>query len=181
MRALADTLEALPDASLIPGRLQGLLFGSPQRFIMDLVMQLRQGGLRDVPGGCRGQPGSPGAAAAVRRGRRNLAAPARLREAWWWPGLNESLRKLNSPEVNAVLNTQFYLEAAPPPDWKETPYEFTHKMLRDTESYTPRLIAAMKRAITPKTRRVLYNLDGDSCMWTKKGALRRRSKSVPTT
>jgi hypothetical protein len=23
---------------------------------------------------------------------------------------------------------------------------------------------------TPKTRRGLYNLDGDSCMWTKKGA-----------
>ncbi len=26
------------------------------------------------------------------------------------------------------------------------------------------------KPITPKTRRVLYNLDGDSCMWTKKNA-----------
>ena len=67
--------------------------------------------------------------------------------AWWWPGLNESLGKLNSPAMNAVLGTQFTIESAPPADWKGTPYEFTHKMLRDTESYTPRLIAAMKQAL----------------------------------
>jgi len=64
--------------------------------------------------------------------------------SWWWPGLNESLRKLNSPEVNAVLDTQFTLDKVPPPDWKGAGYDFTHKVLHDTESYTPRLIAAMK-------------------------------------
>ena len=41
MRSLAGKLEALPAEKLSPGRLKGLLFGSPQRFIADLAMQLR--------------------------------------------------------------------------------------------------------------------------------------------
>src|SRR5260370_39336285 len=42
MRAMADKLEKLSGQKLSPGRLKGLLFGSPQRFLMDLVMMLRQ-------------------------------------------------------------------------------------------------------------------------------------------
>jgi hypothetical protein len=148
MRRMAAGLESLPEEKLAPGRLGGLLFGSPRRFTTDLVMQLRlRAGFE--------------AFAAAAAGNRDLREPLRqfvaaveiwqrqhgYENAWWWPGLDESLRKLNSPQVNAVLKTQFSLDSAPPPGWKGTGYEFTHKMLADTESYTPRLIAAMKKAL----------------------------------
>jgi hypothetical protein len=148
MRDLAGRLEALPDATLVPGRLKGLLFGSPRRFLVDLVMQLR------VRAGFETFRAAAAANRDPREPLRQFVAAVEVwqrqhgyENAWWWPGLNESLRKLNSPEVNAVLNTQFQLDSAPPPDWQGSPYEFTHKMLRDTESYTPRLIAAMKQAL----------------------------------
>jgi hypothetical protein len=148
MRDVAGRLEALPDAKLVPGRLKGLLFGSPRRFVTDLVMQLR------VRAGFEAFRAAAAANGELRGPLRQFVAAVEVwqrqhgyENAWWWPGLNESLRKLNSPEVNAVLNTQFTLDTVPPPDWKGTPYEFTHKMLRDTESYTPRLIAAMKQAL----------------------------------
>jgi hypothetical protein len=153
MQDVAGKLEALPDESLSPGPLKGLLFGSPRRFITDLVMQLR---VRASFEAFR--------AAAARN--RDLREPLRrfisavevwqhqhgYENAWSWPALNESLRKLNSSEVNAVLYSQFDIEMAPPPDWKGTGYEFTRKILRDTESYTPRLIAAIKLALKEESK-----------------------------
>src|SRR5437773_1189541 len=41
MRSAADGLDAVPDSSLQPGPLQGLLFGSPRRFLSDLAHMLR--------------------------------------------------------------------------------------------------------------------------------------------
>src|SRR6185369_9999794 len=41
MRAVADALDAVLESSLHTGRLHGLLFGSPRRFLSDLVLQLR--------------------------------------------------------------------------------------------------------------------------------------------
>ena len=89
MWALADTLEAPRNASLIPGRLKGLLFGSPRRFIMDLVMQLARAAFETFRA----------AAAAngdLREPLRHFVAAAETwqrqhgyENAWWWPGLNE--------------------------------------------------------------------------------------------
>jgi len=148
MRQVAGVLEDLPEQSLAPGKLEGLLFGSPRRFVTDLVMQLR------VRAGFEAFRAAAATTQDLREplGRFVAAVEVWQRQhgyenAWWWPGLNESLRKLNSPAVNAVLDTQFAIDMAPPPDWKGTGYEFTHKMLRDTESYTPRLMAAMKQAL----------------------------------
>jgi hypothetical protein len=148
MRDLAARVEGVPEEQLTPGRLKGLLFGSPRRFLQDLVRQLRV------------RAGFESFRTAAERGQ-NLQEPLReflsavevwqrqhgYENAWWWPGLNEALRKLHSPDVNAVLNTQFHLESAPPPDWTGTGYEFTHQMLADTESYTPRLIGVMRTAL----------------------------------
>jgi hypothetical protein len=150
MREMADQLESLGRGQLAPGRLGGLLFGSPRRFVSDLYMQLRV------------RAGFEALRAAVES---NQDAKTPLREfaeavevwqkqhgyenAWWWPGLNETLGKLRSPDVNAVLDTQFAIDMAPPAGWTGTGYEFTHKMLRDTESYTPRLIAALKKTLEP--------------------------------
>jgi hypothetical protein len=148
MRNLSQKLEALPDEALTPGPLKGLLFGNPRRFVADLVMQLRV--RASFEAFC---------AAAAANGE--LHGPLRqfvsaievwqqqhgYENAWSWPGMTVSLRKLNSKEVNAALDSQFDLGSAPPPEWKASGYEFTHKFLRDTESFTPRLIAAMKQAL----------------------------------
>ena len=66
--------------------------------------------------------------------------------AWWWPEMNEALRLLKSPPIDAALNTQFALDSAPPPGWAGSGYDFKHKILRETESFTPRLITAMEEA-----------------------------------
>jgi hypothetical protein len=148
MRAIAGELDALRNEQLVPGRLVGLLFGSPRRFITDLVMQLRV------------RAGFESLRSAVDR-KQNPKEPFRefvtavaawqkqhgYENAWWWPGLNETLAKLNQPGITAVLSTQFSIESVPPPDWKGTGYDYTHTMLSLTESYTRRLIKAMKKAM----------------------------------
>ena len=65
--------------------------------------------------------------------------------AWWWPALDEALRKLDAPEIHAVLGTQFTLEWSPDPFSGKTLYEQLQDNFRRTESYTSRLIAAMKK------------------------------------
>jgi hypothetical protein len=56
MRAAADALDALPEASLQTGRLHGLLFGSPRRFLSDLALQLR---MRAAFGDLKAAEGTP--------------------------------------------------------------------------------------------------------------------------
>ncbi len=147
MSALADTLGQLPDEKLTPGPLKGLLFGSPRRFITDLVMQLRMKSAFEALRAAVDQN------RATNEPLRAFVAATEVwqrqhgyENAWWWPDLQTTLRKLKSAPIDAVLDSQFTIESAPPKDWTGTGYEFTHKMLRDTESYTPRLIAAMKKA-----------------------------------
>ena len=148
MLAAAQGLERVAGETLTPGPLKGLLFGSAERFVKDLVMQLRlKAAFEDFR-----------AAAAQNR---ELKEPLRAfvtaaerweqrhgyENAWWWPEMEPALRKLKSAQVNAVLESQFTIDAAPPPGWTGTGYEFTHRILRDTESFTPRLIAAMKQVL----------------------------------
>jgi hypothetical protein len=66
--------------------------------------------------------------------------------AWWWPDLDTTLRKIGSPDVDAVLDTQFNPFAPPPPGTPGTPFEIVANALRFTESFTPRLLAALRRA-----------------------------------
>jgi hypothetical protein len=148
MLAAVAELRKLTNGQLTPGPLRGLLFGSARRFIDDLEMQLRL-------------------KAAFETFRTAVAQKDHLKEplrafvtaaevwqrqhgyenAWWWPEPQPTLRKLDSAPVNAVLDTQFTIESAPPKGWAGTGYEFTHRVLRETESYTPRLLAAIKQAL----------------------------------
>src|SRR5579872_4958575 len=56
MLAQADALDAVPDEALQPGPLNGLLFGSPRRFLSDLSLQLR---MRAAYSALRAADGTP--------------------------------------------------------------------------------------------------------------------------
>ncbi|MHB1456292.1 MAG: hypothetical protein ACYC0V_05190 [Armatimonadota bacterium] len=64
--------------------------------------------------------------------------------AWGWPGLFESLYSLKSLEINSVLDTKIY---------GATPFERVHDSLSKMETFTSRLITAMKSALSEISRR----------------------------
>ncbi len=65
---------------------------------------------------------------------------------WWWPNLDEVLRTLNAPEVNAVLDTRFDPFAPPKLLAGETPFQYVARKLADEESNTPRLLKGLEAA-----------------------------------
>jgi hypothetical protein len=147
MRRAEAAIEGLTDASFKPGPLKGLLFGSPRRFISDLILQLRvRSSLEEFLAATRGNadPARPFA-----RFVESVGAWQRqhgYENAWWWPGLDEALRKLNVPAIDAVLPTQFSIEAGPDPASPLSPFEQVQASLRRTETYTTRLLQAMREA-----------------------------------
>lgn len=138
MMAAAGDLEKLSKGRLTPGRLKGLLFGDPQRLIIDFVMQLRlraayQGlaaeleGDKDVGNSLR----TFVSAAKTWQGQHGYQC------AWRWPGLKETLRKLNSPPVDAVLDEK---------PQAGTPFEQIAEHHQEMETFTVRLIDALKKS-----------------------------------
>jgi hypothetical protein len=63
--------------------------------------------------------------------------------SWWWPNLSETLHKLNSADVNAVLDNRFDPFANPKLAPGETPFQYVARKLREEECFTPRLLAAL--------------------------------------
>ncbi len=138
-RDLAEQLVVLAKGKLPTGRLKGLLFGNPSRFAVDLVMQLRlKAAFEEL-------------AAATKNNREakplleKFVAAAKTWQkqhgyqcAWSWPDLHETLRALKSAAIDAVLDEK---------GEGKTPFERVEDQLRKTETFTPRLIAAMDRAI----------------------------------
>ena len=134
----AKKLEALSKGELPTGHLKGLLLGSPQRFLMDLVMQLRLKAAFDdlvaVAGGGRDiKPSLQSFVTAAEVWQKKHGYEC----AWSWPKLAETLRKVKFPLIDAVLDQK---------GQGKTPYDRVADSLRRTETYTPRLIAAMKKA-----------------------------------
>ncbi len=147
MEQAAGALAAAAAKSLPTGPLKGLLFGNPERFLYDLVLQLR-------------------ATAALRKFGTALNSPARdLREVretfrifltaieawqsrhgysnhWRWVPMQEALAKLNSPVVNETLKTLSWVSEEGP-----TPFDRVKNGLARLETYTPRLLAAMRQAL----------------------------------
>jgi hypothetical protein len=152
MRACAAELDRVPASLLKHGPLEGLLFGDPRRFITDLALMLQvRAGFESLRAAVE-----RGAATTEPLGEFVQAAAAWQRRhgyenSWWWPNLDEVLRKLNAPEVNAVLDTRFNAFAAPRLLPGETPFDYVARKLREEESNTPRLLkgldAAWKRQV----------------------------------
>ncbi len=147
MRACADNFEKVPERRLRPGPLYGLLFGSPKRFLTDLGMMLRvRAGFCDLQ---KAESNGADVKAALDEFVTAL-------EAWQhqngyenslgWAGLDEALRKLNSPEVNKVLDGRFNPFVPEKLQPGETPFECVARELREEESFTPRLLKALDAA-----------------------------------
>jgi hypothetical protein len=136
-RDVAVKLETLSKTELTAGHLKGLLFGDPRRFLTDLVMQLRLKAAFDdfVAVTESGRDVAPSL--------RSFVSSAEVWQkqhgyecAWSWPKLAETLRRVKSPVINAVLDEK---------GQGKTPFDRVEDGLRRTETYTPRLIDAMKK------------------------------------
>lgn len=139
MRKIADYLEPLSKSNLQTGRLKGLLFGSPKRFITDLIMQLRmKAAFNDFITDYRND-------GDIRKSYREFVNAAEIWQrqhgyecAWYWPGLHEALRNLNTPAINKALDVK---------NDGKTPFDRVHIDLKNMETFTSRLIKAMKESL----------------------------------
>jgi len=146
MSAAQTRLKALSKDVLTPGPLKGLLFGDPQRFVNDLVMQLElRARLEGFHSAVFAEP--PEEARIVS----SLADFLKAAETWqhqhnyknhWsWPRMEEALRKLGNAEVDAALGARNYLgEGA-------TPFERVQSGFLNVETCTPRILDAMRDAL----------------------------------
>jgi hypothetical protein len=140
-------LDAIPKGSIKAGELKGLLFGDPAGFIGDLVLQLKMVGslyeLRSVVNASQKN------VTAVKKSFSAFVSAAEAwqqkhdyKNSWSWKAMEETLRKLNSPVINSTLDTHKFTSAE-----GATPFEKVKNGLAKMESYTPRLITAMKQAL----------------------------------
>ncbi len=137
MLAQAVELEGWAGGKLEPGDLRGLLLGSAQRLVKDLVLQLRfKAHLEEfcaaVGAGCSGRE---------ELGRFSKAADQwqavhGYENRWWCPPLTEALKKLHSPVLDAVLN--FEPEAL-------TPFGRVQADYLAAETHTPRMLTALRK------------------------------------
>lgn len=154
MDTAAVRLAASPP-TLQGGVLKGLLFGSPARFVDDLVLQLRARAALQ-----RFAEATTAAPADGARIKATLAAFISAIEAWqqkhgysdsWhWPRMRTALESLESPHVAKVYAS---LDLATTPG--ATPFERVANRLAYRSTFSARLIGAMKSALAgldqPKT------------------------------
>jgi hypothetical protein len=137
MRAMSDKLAAVPKQSLTPGPLKGLLLGDAHRFMNDLAMILQLKAayvvfVATLESGSDRKKSFRDFVAAVERWQVLHGYEGALR----WPGFDAQLRKLNSPAINAVLDEK---------EEGSTPYDRVEDRLRKLETFTTRLLDAMKK------------------------------------
>jgi hypothetical protein len=137
MRAAADKLEAVAEEKLSPGPLRGLLFGDPRRFVNDLITELRlKAAYSDFIAASEGDSGSKEPFREFVAAMEGWQARHGYEGALRWTGLEKELRKLKSPSIDAVLDEK---------GEGSTPYDRVADQLRKTETYTSRLLQAMKK------------------------------------
>lgn len=159
MYAIAHSLKKLSQSRLRMGPLKGLLFGDPHRFLMDIVMQLRmKAAYLQFIGDSTDGGDVRGSFPAFVRAAETWQHTHGYECAWGWPGLGEALHALQSPEIDGVLDTK--IEGS-------TAFERVHDSLRKMETYTSRLLAAMKAALpemekrAPAIQKVSITSDGE--------------------
>jgi len=107
-QALAGALEDEARREQRTGRLRGLLFGNPTRFLTDLAMNLRvRARLTELGQAIEGGSGVAGAIGAFLRDFRPYQERLGFEDAYGGPlytGLNEQVLKLEDPKLNAVCS-----------------------------------------------------------------------------
>lgn len=147
MRLIVKCLDAVAKTNPKAGRLKGLLFNDPARFLNDLSLQL------NMAASMYAFHASVNAATKnIKTIQHDLSAFINAVDAWqqkhgysnhwYWPPMIEALRKLNSQQLNATLNTLRWVS-----EDGDTPFDKVKNGLLQLETYTPRLIASMKVAL----------------------------------
>ncbi len=152
MRAHLAIIRKILVGKLTTGRLSGLLFGNPARFLTDLEMQL------ELKASYEDFLRASGSGKGVKLVLTRLASTAAIwqkqtgfQNRWNWPGLYEALRRVNSPMLDAVLQED--LRAAPDGGLEVTGVATLADFHRDDETFTTRLIQAMKKAAAAMPQR----------------------------
>lgn len=145
MNAAIKKLKVVETKTLTPGEFNGFLFGSPQRFISDLVKQLEM--IATMTDFIQAVNASQQSKLISKK----LSAFVVKAEAWqsthgysnhWnWEGLLTALKKLDHPKLNETIATLTWLGEG------NTQFEKVKNGMARLETFTPRLIAAMKTAL----------------------------------
>ncbi len=148
MRAQALSLRKLATQKLTTGRLRGLLFGDPARFLNDLVMQLEmkaayQDFLQASRDGRNLKPALADFVAAAEVWQKQHGYQNR----WEWPGMYTALEKLHSPEIDDLISVRLRPMASREGGLELTGGGNLAKSLSDAETFTTRMLAAMRKAV----------------------------------
>jgi hypothetical protein len=147
MRAHAQQLRSAENEKLELGDLQGLLFGSGQRFVNDLALQLDlRAAFQDFVKASTSTGNMKPAFAKFVAAADAWENQQGYQGHWSWPGMYDALRRLHSPDINSVLTVNICLfscpEGAHPTGPKDVETYFAQQ-----ETFTPRLLAAMKKKL----------------------------------
>ncbi len=148
MRTCADGLAKIPSSKLKPGPLKGLLFGSSQRFINDLVMMLHvRAAFVELHLATHDHKNVKSALSGFLTATETWQHQHGYENSLGWAGLEETLRQLNSPEVNTFFDQRFNPWVAPKLLPGETYMQAVARELRDEESSTVRLLKVLHAAL----------------------------------
>jgi hypothetical protein len=147
MRERAEQLRKAEREKLELGDLQGLLFGSGQRFLNDLALQLELRAAYQTFVEASTSKGS------MKPDFATFVAATEVWENqhgyqnhWAWPGMYEALRRLRSPDIDKVLKVNICLFTCPDGADPTGPKD-VENYFAEQETFTPRLLAAMKKAL----------------------------------
>jgi len=149
MRTQADNLAALRPENLTPGPLKGLLFGSPQRFVSDLIYELRmKAACLDLVAASKEKVDKDKFRAflVATKGWEGQHGYQAVGLVGSLPGLEQTLIKLKSPAINKLL-AELNNEHITTQGEGNTPFERHNDLYRRWDTHTPRLIAAMEEAL----------------------------------
>lgn len=139
MLELAGRLDSLTPEQLKPGRLKGLLFNEPHRFVTDLMLMLRDRAAEEEMIANPGRESirqflESATAWQTRHGFQNM---------WWNPRIHPALRTLNSSKINAILDIRYDVPIPP----GASTLEVVQANLARIETYTTDLLAAIREAL----------------------------------
>ncbi|MBX3256239.1 MAG: hypothetical protein KF862_19030 [Chitinophagaceae bacterium] len=144
MKLAVKKLEALKKKPLATGIYSGLLFGSPERFITDLIMQLQMvASMTDFINAVN----NGASQTAIKKALTAFVATSETWQQthgysnhWNWDGMLNALKKLNHPQLTETIATLAWLGEG------NTQFEKVKNGMARLETFTPRLIQAMKKA-----------------------------------
>jgi len=145
MRAVADQLNGVASKKLSPGPFKGLLFGSPQRFLNDLVLQLRFNAAMLECAGASTKRVDAAKFRAFVAAAEAWQTTHGYQTVWRLPRLQGVFEKLNSPVINKLMaetDANSVTTQAP----GATPFERVQNLNRLWDDHAPRVLRALKDA-----------------------------------